>query len=98
MGRLWWWCALRPSQAPSASTSGRLKAPSGNIGERRNIGRFTGILPEGDRAGRLRRVCVALDGEPMTCNALDVMARPQLVLTSLLPGKAAPSLDDVLRR
>ena len=34
-----------------------------------------------------REDCVALDGEPMTCNALDVMAREQLVLTSLLPGK-----------
>ena len=30
---------------------------------------------------------MALDNEQMTCNQLDVMAREQLVLTSLLPGK-----------
>ena len=38
---------------------------------------------------------MALDGEPMTCNQLDVMAREQLVLTTL-PGKGR-GLNDVLR-
>mmetsp|Transcript_12544 Transcript_12544/g.33058 ORF Transcript_12544/g.33058 Transcript_12544/m.33058 type:complete len:346 (-) Transcript_12544:28-1065(-) len=85
MGSLWWWCALL-----TIASAQRLDvwSPANNsqTAERDVTLGFTGILPEGDRA-EAYRVCVALDGEPMTCNALDVMAREQLVLTSLLPGK-----------
>ena len=85
MGSLWWWCALL-----TIASAQRLDvwSPQNNseTSERDVTLGFTGTLPEGDRA-EAYRVCVALDGEPMTCNALDVMAREQLVLTSLLPGK-----------
>ena len=85
MGSLWWWCALL-----TVASAQRLDvwSPANNseTSERDVTLGFTGILPEGDRA-EAYRVCVALDGEPMTCNALDVMAREQLMLTSLLPGK-----------
>ena len=85
MGSLWWWCALL-----AIASAQRLDvwSPQNNseTSERDVTLGFTGILPEGDRA-EAYRVCVALDGEPMTCNQLDVMAREQLVLTSLLPGR-----------
>ena len=85
MGSLWWWCALL-----TLASAQRLDvwSPQNNseTSERDVTLGFTGILPEGDRA-EAYRVCVALDNEQMTCNQLDVMAREQLVLTSLLPGK-----------
>ena len=85
MGSLWWWCALL-----TVASAQRLDvwSPQNNseTSERDVTLGFTGILPEGDRA-EAYRVCVALDNEQMTCNQLDVMAREQLVLTSLLPGK-----------
>ena len=81
MGSLWWWCALL-----TTASAQRLDvwSPQNNseTSERDVTLGFTGILPEGDRA-EAYRVCVALDGEPMTCNALDVMAREQLVLFGL---------------
>ena len=96
MGSLWW-CALA-----TIASAQRLDvwSPQNNLetSERDVTLGFTGTLPEGDRA-EAYRVCVALDGEPMTCNQLDVMAREQLVLTSLLPGKRSLLLtmfsDDV---
>ena len=84
MGSLWW-CALA-----TIASAQRLDvwSPQNNseTSERDVTLGFTGTLPEGDRA-EAYRVCVALDNEQMTCNQLDVMAREQLVLTSLLPGK-----------
>jgi len=77
------WCALLAIDAQHIdiwSPANDSATPSRDVA----LG-FTSTLPETLKAEDFR-ICVTLDGEPMTCNALDEMAREQLMLTSLLPG------------